>query len=285
MLPATSLADIQALAGRELSALQPLQGGKVSPALRVDFVEGLPLVAKVSDGSLDLRIEAYMLRYLQQHSPLPVPGVIAARANLLLMRYIPGHHQLERSSLRHMGRLVAQCHQVRGEYFGLERDTVIGPFHQPNTASRLWIPFFREQRLLYMTRLARESGELPPTLEQRLHRLAERLPDWLCEPPYPALIHGDIWRNNVIARDGQIVGVIDPAIYYSHHETELAYMQLFDGFGADWLAAYQEVMPLDKAYFTVRRHIYSLYPLLVHLVYFGGKYLAPLQATLARIGL
>ena len=269
---------------REARQMRPLAGGKISQVLRIDFARGAPLVAKVGDGSHDLRIEAYMLRYLRQHSTLPIPEVIHDEPNLLLMEYIAGDEPLEGASLRHLGQLLAACHQVRGAQYGLKRDTLIGPLHQPNPPRDSWIDFFREQRLLYMTGLARESGELPGALEERLLRFAESLRDFLIEPAYPALIHGDMWRTNIIVRQGRIAGIIDPALYYAHNEMELAYMALFDGVGDEFFRAYHELNPIDSQFWESRRHIYNLYPLLVHLIIFGQKYIQPLENSLDRFG-
>jgi len=270
--------------GRDLLQMRPLAGGKISQVLRLDFTSGEALVAKVGDGSHDLRIEAYMLRYLRQNSALPIPEVWHDEPDLLLMEYIAGAEQLERASLRHLGQLLAACHQVSGSSYGLERDTLIGPLHQPNPPTASWIEFFREQRLLYMTGVARESGELPLALEARLLRIAESLPDFLIEPAGPALIHGDMWRTNIIVRNGRIAGIIDPALYYAHNEMELAYMALFDGLGQEFFGVYHEILPIDRGFYETRRHIYNLYPLLVHLVIFGAKYIQPLENSLARFG-
>ncbi len=275
---------INDIAKRDPRQLRPLAGGKISRVLRVDFASGGPLVAKVGDGSHDLRIEAYMLRYLRQHSALPIPEVLHEEPNLLLMAYIAGDEPLERASLRHLGKLLAACHQVRGDAFGLERDTLIGPLHQPNPPTASWIDFFRDQRLLYMTGVARDHGELPGALEERLLRIAESLHDFLVEPACPALIHGDMWRTNIIVRDGRIAGIIDPALYYAHNEMELAYMALFDGVGQEFFRAYDEILPINSQFWETRRHIYNLYPLLVHLVVFGKKYIQPLENSLARFG-
>ena len=275
---------IYELVGSDLRQLRPLAGGKISQVLRADFASGEPLVAKVGDGSHDLRIEAYMLRYLRQRSALPVPEVLHEEPNLLLMQHIAGDEPLGPASLRHLGQLLAACHQIRGDSFGLERDTLIGPLHQPNPPADSWIEFFREQRLLYMTGLARESGELPAALEDRLLNIADSLYDFLIEPAYPALIHGDMWRSNIIVRDGRIAGIIDPALYYAHKEMELAYMALFDGVGREFFRAYHEILPIDSQFYATRLHIYNLYPLLVHLIIFGQKYIQPLENSLARFG-
>lgn len=269
---------------RDLQRMRPLAGGKISRVLRLDFASGSPMVAKVDDGGHDLRIEAYMLRYLRQHSALPVPEVLHEERDLILMEHIAGETRLEGASLRHLGELLAVCHQVRGDAYGLERDTLIGPLHQPNPPTASWIEFFRDQRLRYMTDVARESGELPRALEERLLRIAEALPDILIEPACPALIHGDMWRTNIIVREGRIAGIIDPALHYAHNEMELAYMALFDGVGPEFFRAYHGIQPIDSEFYETRRHIYNLYPLLVHVIVFGEKYIQPLEESLARFG-
>ena len=98
-----------------------------------------------------------------------------------------------------------------------------------------WIEFFREQRLRYMIGIARESGNLPAELERAA--LSHRRSSWteyLIEPAKPALIHGDMWKTNVISRAGRVAGIIDPALYYAHNEMELAYMTLFSGTGEEF---------------------------------------------------
>ncbi len=282
MIDDTMQIRLQQALGQPIRRVQALAGGMISQVLRIEPADGAPVVAKVGDGGHDLTIEAYMLGYLRGHTELPVPRVLYAEPNLLLMEFIAGVSEWDSESLGHLGALLAACHQVPGAAYGLERDTLIGPLHQPNPPSESWIDFFRQHRLLYMIELARDSGELPAEMELRLRRLADALDRFLIEPASPALIHGDMWRTNVIVSAGRIVGIIDPALYYAHNEMELAYMTLFDGIGDEFFRAYKERIPIDEAFYRRRRHIYNLYPLLVHLAIFGEKYLAPLHQTLKR---
>ncbi len=262
----------------------PLAGGMISQVLRVNLESGESLVAKVGDGSHDLTIEAYMLRYLREHSGLPAPAVLREEPNLLLMEYVPGQIEWEGETLRHLGELLAGCHQVTSPRYGLERDTLIGPLHQPNPQLASWVAFFREHRLRYMIRVARQSGNLPAELELRALRIADQLDRYLIEPDKPALIHGDMWKTNVISRAGRVAGIIDPALYFAHNEMELAYMTLFGGTGEAFFSAYADAIPIAGDFFSTRRHIYNLYPLLIHLTIFGSKYRQPLHETLARFG-
>ncbi len=269
---------------RRARAWQPLAGGMISQVMRVELDKGESVVAKIGDGGHDLSIEAYMLRYLREHSGLPVPEVLHDEANLLLMEFVDGRIEWEGESLRHLGELLARCHQVTGPSYGHERDTLIGPLHQPNGRMNSWIEFFREKRLVYMIGVARTSGELPAELEQRLNRIADRVDEFLIEPEKPVLIHGDMWKSNVISRAGRVAGILDPALYYAHNEMELAYMTLFSGTGDEFFQAYRNTIPIEDDFYTMRRHIYNLYPLLIHLTIFGAKYVPPLKESLARFG-
>ena len=280
----TQRIQIEAVAGDTIVKTDRLAGGMISAVLKLRFAKGSTMVAKIGNGSHDLSIEGFMLDYLREHSPLPVPQVFYADADMLLMQHIEGENSWNAESLAHLAKLLAHCHQITADSYGLQRDTLAGPLHQPNTQSTSWIAFFRDLRLRYMVAVARQSGHLPVILEERLLSFADEVHALLIEPDRPALIHGDMWRTNVIVRADRVVGIIDPAMYYAHYEMELAYMTLFDGVGAEFFQSYQQVSPIDPEFFSQRRHIYNLYPLLIHLTIFGEKYIQPLESSLARFG-
>jgi fructosamine-3-kinase len=54
----------------------------------------------------------------------------------------------------------------------------------------------------------------------------------------PALIHGDVWSANVLARDNRITAFLDPALYHGDPEIELSFISLFDSFGAAFFERY-----------------------------------------------
>ena len=273
---------IESIAGGRIVAVEALAGGMISQARKITLADGAALVAKIGDGSHDLRVEAFMLRYLRDKSDLPLPAVTHAEADLLLMEYIDGETALDDRSRQHLGELMAALHQITAATYGLHRDTLTGPVRQPNRRTPSWIAFFRDNRLLHSIAVARDSAHLPADMERRLRRMAERLDRWLVEPERPSLIHGDMWRANILTRDGRVVGIIDPALYYAHNEIELAYMTLFDGIGAAFFDAYARTQPIDADFFATRRHVYNLYPLLVHVAIFGARYLPHVDETLRR---
>lgn len=233
-----------------------------------------------------LELEAFMLGELARLSDLPVPGVHYADADLLVMDFIETDGSgITASVERHAGALIAALHATPRPHFGYARDTLIGPLAQPNPRAPLWVPFFRDHRLMHMAARAHGDGALPSSLFARIERLAGRLDEHLIEPAHPSLLHGDLWTGNVLVRTGRVAGFVDPAISFGSPEIELAFTTLFGTFGADFFAAYEEVLPLAPGFHERRRDLYNLYPLLVHVRLFGASYLAGIEATLRRFGI
>jgi fructosamine-3-kinase len=232
-----------------------------------------------------LELEAFMLRELARLSDLPVPRVYHAEADLLVMDFIDHDGgPITASVERHAAELIAALHATPRESFGYARNTLIGPLPQPNPNCERWIPFFRDARLMFMAQHAYAERSLPAPLFGRIEKLAERLDDYLIEPAFPSLLHGDLWTGNVLLRQGRIAGFVDPAIYCGHPEIELAFATLFGTFGNSFFAAYEESIPLEPGFHELRRGLYNLYPRLVHVRLFGAGYLAGINATLASLG-
>lgn len=278
----TALAGrVEAALGRRPARLLPLSGGCIADVRRAVFDGGDDVVVKAGG---DLSTEAYMLRYLARHSSLPVPAVLHAEDDLLVIAYVPSGGPVDAGAERHAADLLAALHGITSDRFGHERETLIGPLPQPNPWHESWREFFRDQRLLYMGRLAVEAGRLPPRVFGRLERLADRLAEWIAEPAAASLIHGDVWGGNVLVRDGRIAAFLDPAIYHADPEIELAFSALFSTFGRDFFDRYREHRPIAPGFFEARRDLYNLYPLLVHTRLFGGHYAAAVARTLERFG-
>jgi fructosamine-3-kinase len=232
-----------------------------------------------------LELEGYMLRELARLSDLTVPRVHVSEPDLLVMDFIANDGgPITPAVERDAGALIAALHATPRPHFGFARDTLIGRLPQPNPESPLWVPFFRDHRLLHMAHAARDEGRLPAPLFSRLERLAARLDDYLLEPPHPSLLHGDLWTGNVLVRGNRIAGFVDPAISFGHPEIELAFTTMFGTFGPAFFAAYEALSPLEPGFHDVRRDLYNLYPALVHVRLFGASYLSGIEATLARLG-
>ena len=284
MLTETLADRIEAAIGRRPIAAELLSGGSTVDVLKVVLPGGEAVVAKSGDGHL--AIERYMLDELTRLSDLPLPDVLYGDDHLLVTSFIahdggaPGDN-----AQAHAAELLAALHAIPFERFGYDRDTVIGQLPQPNPRSRQWVAFFRDHRLLHMTEAGHREGRVSDALRRRLEALAGRLDDYLDEPAHPALLHGDIWTGNVLSRGDRIAGFIDPAIYCGHPEIELAFTTLFGTFAEPFFRRYRALAPLEPGFFELRRDIYNIYPLLVHVRYWDVSYARPIEATLSRLGL
>jgi fructosamine-3-kinase len=262
------------------TALVELDGGEMGTAHRVDFADRDPLVAKTGDAPLT--VEAEMLAHLAD-ARLPVPDIHRAADDLLLLEHVEGESRLTPAVERDVADHLAALHETTARAFGFERDTLTGTLVQPNPWTDSWVAFYRDRRLRYAAEVAREAGELPPGLAARVEDVAGDCDALLAEPDAPSLVHGDAWTNNVLARDGEVAAFLDPATYYAHAEVELAYLDWSGTVGDPFFERYDARRGIAPG-FESRRDVYALYPLVVHVYYFGDPYREELAATLSRLG-
>jgi fructosamine-3-kinase len=282
--PEKIVAEGVASLGERLLSMRPMGGGCIGEVYRVELSGGTSVVAKVDRaGESHLEREAYMLRYLREKSELPVPEVYHSSEMLLLMQFMQGGANLS-GAQAHAAELLAALHDVSADAYGHERDTLIGSLSQPNPWTISWVEFFRDQRLLYLAEVDVGAGKLPANLRERVEKLAGRLAEILEEPERPALVHGDAWSGNVLAEGDRITAFLDPAIYHADPEVELAFISLFGTFGEPFFRRYGELREIRPGFFEERRHLYNLYPLLVHVYFFGGHYVNSVEDTLRRLG-
>jgi fructosamine-3-kinase len=185
--------------------------------------------------------------------------------------------------MRTFGQQFAQMHlNTKHDRFGFDGDNYLGSTLQPNTWSDSWIDFWREHRLGFQLKLARDNGYANASFTKAGDALLNRLDDLIGEPDEPAcLLHGDLLGGNyLVSAEGEAV-LMDPAVYYGRREADLAMTQLFGGFSNEFYTGYEEVWPLADGAPT-RLDIYKLYHLLNHLNLFGRSYYSQCLSILNR---
>lgn len=281
-LDAAARAALERALGARVTAAAAMGGGCIAPVARVSLDDGRAVAVKYGPG---VALEAWMLRWLAASTIAPVPAVIHASDDLLVLELLEGDGGgLTAKAEEELGAIVAALHAIRGDAFGFERDTVIGGLPQPNPRAVRWRDFFRDHRLRYMAGEAGAAGRLSAHVRHRIDTLAVRLDRWIENDAAPSLIHGDLWGGNILSDGDRITGLIDPAIYYADPEIELAFMTLFGSVGERFFRSYGERRPIRPGFFEARRELYNLYPLLVHVRLFGGSYVAQVERTLDRFG-
>jgi fructosamine-3-kinase len=179
--------------------------------------------------------------------------------------------------------LVA-LHSAPARGWGWDHDGYIGTLAQDNAAEPDWPSFWAIRRLEPQLREVRRRGRLPGS-EREWEMLLERLPDALAaaEEDGPSLLHGDLWGGNILATGAGEPALIDPSVYRGHREVDLAMSELFGGFDREFYETYESLRPLRPGYRELRRGIYQLYYLLVHVNLFGDGYVAHTGETLRSV--
>jgi fructosamine-3-kinase len=181
-----------------------------------------------------------------------------------------------------LGRMLAQVHAARGEFYGWRRDNYIGRTPQINRRSSSWIDFWRDSRLRPQLALGRKNG-LGSGLLGKGERLLEAVPRLLSgHAPPAALLHGDLWGGNAGFLASGAPALFDPAVYWGDREADLAMTELFGGFPESFYSAYAEIAPLDPGYAT-RKNLYNLYHVFNHANLFGGGYASGAERMIDRL--
>ncbi|MEV3903584.1 fructosamine kinase family protein [Mycobacterium sp. NPDC050551] len=234
-------------------------------------------------------LEAAGLRWLADAGGVRCARVVAHDAtSLTLERLVPSSPT--RAAARDFGAALAVTHDAGADAFGTgpwgrHGDGYFGPLTDPLpmslTAHDRWGEFYAVERLRPMAAAA--APRMSPAGRAAVEQVAG-----LCvagrfdDDDRPARLHGDLWSGNVMWTPDGVV-LIDPAAHGGHRETDLAMLALF---GCphldDVVAGYGAARPLRDGW-RDRIGLHQLYPLLAHVVLFGGSYAARTESVLAGV--
>ncbi|MBB3229285.1 fructosamine kinase family protein [Halomonas stenophila] len=255
-----------------------LAGGDIAAVCRLDTDQGAVVVKR--DAAERLAGEAEGLRVLGEAvTRLVVPEVLARDGEWLVMEALAPRGRAAGDEVA-LGEGLRELHAVTGGPHGWHRDNACGTTPQPNAPLADGRAFQRERRLLPLARACHERGLLDPRLRARLEALSEGLETWLPDAP-ASLVHGDLWSGNVLHTD-RGPAIIDPAVYRHYPEVDLAMLTLFGTPSEAFFEAYWNGPSPDD--WPRREALFQLYPLLNHLLLFGGGYRGAVERTLDRLG-
>ena len=209
---------------------------------------------------------------------VPCAQVVAVDATSLTLRQLDSVQPSRDAALEFGGRL-AVTHDAGSAAFGAGPDGwagpgFFGPLSQPLPMSlrphRRWGEFYADERLAPMAELA--APRLDASTRAAVESVTARCRTGdFDDDDQPARLHGDLWSGNVMwTADGAVL--IDPAAHGGHRETDLAMLALFGCPHYDAvLEGYQGVRALRPGWRS-RIGLHQLFPLLAHVVLFGGGY-------------
>jgi len=265
----------------------PVAGGSICQASRLTLDDGTSVFAKSFADKAPANLfltEAAGLEWLREAQGAPVPEVIAALPDLLVLAWVePG--QPSGPAAEAFGRQLAATHRAGAPGFGAPWPGFIGSLAQDNRADpEQWPQWFATRRLEPYLRLARDRGALEPADVAAVQAVLDRIGSYGGGAEAPARLHGDLWPGNVLwGADGQ-AWLVDPAAHGGHRETDLAQLALFGGAPHldRILAAYDEAWPLADGW-RERVPLHQLHLLLVHAALFGASYRPHVLAAVAAL--
>ena len=273
-----------------IEAQQAVSGGDINDAYHIVLSSGEDVFLKRNEYAKEdfFAAEAAGLAALSK-SGASTPSVIAygnlkTGGAFLLLEYVRSMSP-KSGYWEALGHMLANMHRaptgafVQGGSYGLNSNNYIGQTRQANMPSDSWLDFFRTARLGAQMKLA--SHHFDASDRKHCQYLLDHLEEFLPEPEFPSLIHGDLWGGNVMPDSNGNPMLIDPAVYVGHHEADIAMTELFGRFSPAFYDAYYEVIPRESSY-ADRRDLYNLYHLLNHLNLFGISYLSSVRRIIKR---
>lgn len=238
------------------------------------------------------RTEAAGLRWLARAGGASVVPVIEVDEKRLVLRRLE-QARPDAAAAGHFGEQLARTHAAGAPAFGaLPPDGQaywFGPLDQPlqlpALQSQSFGEFYAGSRLRPVTQMCLQAGAIDALLAGRVDRVCRRLEagDWDTRPGGRPVgvsrIHGDLWSGNLVwTPEGATL--IDPAACGGDAEADLAMLALF---GAPHLAqiraGYEREAPLAAGW-RERIALHQLFPLLVHVLLFGGAFTSPTNSAL-----
>lgn len=205
-----------------------LPGGSVGVVIVVTSGDGRRWVVKRVPGSRPsmLSAEAEGLRALGASGTVAVPVVYCAGGSSLVMEALGTTLQDSPAFWQRLGEDIAGMQACTGaERHGWPRDNWLGGLLQRNGWDADGHRFFAECRVQRFLEEPKVRQTLSAADLKAVGRYCQRLRDLIPATP-PVLLHGDLWRDNILAGPAGRPTLIDPAVWYGWPEVDISMLWL-----------------------------------------------------------
>ncbi len=251
-----------------------LPGGSIAVVVLVTSGNGQQWVVKQVPGSRPsmLIAEAEGLQALGVSATVAVPFVHYVGGGALVMEALGTTRDESPSFWQRLGEDIAALQvSTRAEQHGWPHDNWLGGLLQRNTWDTDGHRFFAQHRVQRFLDEPKVRQTLSAADVEAVERFCQRLPD-LIPPTAPVLLHGDLWRDNVLAGPAGRPTLIDPAVWYGWPEVDISMLWLSprpsasDRFFDTW-----EAIVRPKAGWTDRAPLLHVREMLSVLAQFGDE--------------
>ena len=205
-----------------------------------------------------LKSEGNSLIFMNKKFPNLFPTIKFLTDDVLITNFIE-HNNIRSDNYQIvLAKEILRIHSVTNDKYGFNFDTQIGGLKQSNKYESNWIDFFTNKRLNMIFEKINKDSPMPKSINKKIERLMLDMKNHIPKQPNISLLHGDLWEGNILFKDGELVGLIDPGVYFGHHELEIAYLTWFKFIDKIFLDFYSNFIKIDK-YFIKYEPIYQLY--------------------------
>ena len=209
--------------------------------------------------------------------------------DLLLMEYFENdkNYILAIDDYEIIAKFLSELHSKKGTSYGYGYSTYLGNLIQNNEKSSSWTKFFLENRYDYYLEILLNRSLIDKRRYNKYKNFREVIKENLTEPSHPSLLHGDIWRGNILINrqaKTHTYQIIDPAIFYGDYEYELAYIYQNGTFGRGFYECYNEINKISDEFWDFKILIYQIIPLMQYAILENKFYLREIDKIIDYFG-
>lgn len=186
-----------------------------------------------------------------------------------------------------LAKFLSELHSIKGVSYGYGYSTYLGNLLQNNEKSSSWTKFFLENRYDYYLEMLLNKSLIDNIRYNKYKNFREVIIENLPEPSHPSLLHGDIWRGNILINrqaKTHTYQIIDPAIFYGDYEYELAYIYQNGTFGRGFYECYNEINKISDEFWDFKILIYQIIPLMQYAILENKFYLREIDKIIDYFG-
>lgn len=286
---------METLIEQKIKAILPIQNGISFTLLEGGYVNksycihsgNKKLFCKINSATKFPQLlskEKSSLEFISKHAIIKTPGIFdlfeIGGYQVLILEWI-SEGELTQVFWKKFGEQLALLHLISNDYFGREEDNYMGNIPQTNHPSNNWNEFFIHQRLEPLVKRCRDQNFFNSKHISQFEKIYALLPEFFDPTEKPSLLHGDLWKGNIMCNENSEPVLIDPSVYFGHRSIDLGMISLQNTVDQCFYEAYNFHFPLSPNH-KAQWEITNLYPLLVSLFLFGKAQLPTVEFTLNR---